>query len=106
MVLELANNPTTPEADKQLFEQGVTVIPDVLANAGGVTVSYFEWVQNRQQLYWTKEEVDMRLQEKMETAFATVHQKALEKDISLREAAYQIGVERITAAMRYRGTFM
>ncbi|MCB9811885.1 Glu/Leu/Phe/Val dehydrogenase [Candidatus Nomurabacteria bacterium] len=106
VILELANNPTTPEADKQLFEQGVTVIPDVLANAGGVTVSYFEWVQNRQQLYWTKEEVAMRLQEKMETAFAAVHQKALEKDISLREAAYQIGVERITAAMRYRGTFM
>ena len=102
-ILELANNPVTPEADALLHEQGVVVVPDVLANAGGVTVSYFEWVQNRQQYYWTAEEVHERLQRHMTAAADAMLKKASEEGSSLRQAAYQIALERIVEAMRLRG---
>ena len=102
-ILELANNPVTPEADTILEKKGVIVIPDVLANAGGVTVSYFEWVQNRQQFYWTKEEVQHRLKEIMIGAYHELAALVHKKKISWREAAYEIGVERIHKAMKLRG---
>ncbi len=103
IILELANNPVTPEADELLKKREVKVIPDVLGNAGGVTVSYFEWVQNRSGYYWDDAEVGSKLKEIMEDAFLNVYQYSLSKEIPLRAAAYEIGVDRIIEAMRLRG---
>ncbi len=103
VILELANNPVTPEADQVLYDRGVTIIPDVLANAGGVTVSYFEWVQNRQQYYWSASEVFEKLSEIMGAAYRTVTAEAKEQGSSLREAAYVVGVSRVVEAARLRG---
>lgn len=103
IVLELANNPTTPEADELLFQRGAIVLPDVLANAGGVVVSYFEWVQNRQQYYWVLQEVQTKLQQIMVTSFREVHTLATENEVSHRAAAYVQGVRRITEAMKLKG---
>lgn len=105
VVLELANNPTTPEAESELLKRDIVIIPDVLANAGGVTVSYFEWVQNRQQYYWTEEEVFERLNQIILKAYKDIREKVLADNISYRDSAYQIGVERIATAMRLRGHF-
>lgn len=103
IILELANNPVTPEADSILFKKGVTIIPDVLANAGGVTVSYFEWVQNRQQYYWSEDMVFERLEETMVKAFRKINLDASPDGMSLRESAYALGVGKIVEAMRMRG---
>jgi glutamate dehydrogenase len=105
IVLELANNPTTPEADARLFEKGTTVIPDVLANAGGVTVSYFEWVQNRSQYYWTEDDVKGKLKETITRAYNDVIALAVAEGISQRQAAYRLAVSRIHEAMMLRGRY-
>lgn len=95
IILEMANGPTTLEADEMLHEKGVVVIPDILANSGGVAVSYFEWYQNMHKERWTKEDVFQKLQEKMEKATTSVYQTAQEYTVSLREAAYIIALKRI-----------
>ena len=104
-ILELANNPTSPDADEVLKRNGITVIPDVLANAGGVSVSYLEWVQNRQQQYWKYEDVEKRLHEIMTKAYTDVSLRAKESKSSLREAAYELGISRIHEAMKARGRY-
>ena len=103
VILELANGPTTPEADVILNKNNVIVIPDVLANAGGVTVSYFEWVQNRMQYYWTKEEVFSKLKPIMVDSFNDVWRFSTENKISLRDAAFILAVQRINKAAKLRG---
>ncbi|MBN2567357.1 Glu/Leu/Phe/Val dehydrogenase [Candidatus Woesearchaeota archaeon] len=102
VVLELANGPTTPEADAMLSRKGTLVIPDILSNAGGVTVSYFEWVQNLQGYSWTEDEVKARLRPVMEKAYFAIHEIAEEKGTSLRTAAFVLALRRIGAAARYR----
>ncbi len=98
VVLEIANGPTTPEADQELFDNGIIVVPDVLANAGGVTVSYFEWLQNKSGVTWTEDQVRDRLKETMEDAYRDVADFAAERNITLREAAYALAITRILDA--------
>lgn len=103
IVLELANGPVTPEADWMLRERGIAVIPDILANAGGVTVSYFEWVQNRQGLRWPVEDVRARLKQKITYETQAIDRLATERRISLRQAAYAHGLCRLALAVAARG---
>jgi glutamate dehydrogenase (NADP+) len=104
LVLEIANGPVTSEADAILKKNGITVLPDVLVNAGGVTVSYFEWVQNRAGMYWEEQEVNERLKKKIDREANTIFDLTEEKKISLRTAAYLIGVQRIAGAITEQGT--
>ncbi|HEX2359198.1 MAG TPA: Glu/Leu/Phe/Val dehydrogenase dimerization domain-containing protein [Solirubrobacterales bacterium] len=103
MVIEGANSPTTPHADQILHEKGVNVIPDVMANAGGVVASYFEWVQNLQHFRWSEREVNDKLGGIMRKAFRDVSARGKEERISLRDAAYLVGIERVVEASRTRG---
>ncbi|MFH2124923.1 MAG: Glu/Leu/Phe/Val dehydrogenase [Pseudomonadota bacterium] len=105
LVVEGANGPTTPEADAILADKGVLVVPDILANAGGVTVSYFEWVQNLQNLLWSEEQIGQRLEEIMGKAMDEVLAIAREKKVSLRTAAMILGVGRVARATRLRGIY-
>ena len=102
-VIEAANGPTTPPASETLFEKGVHVVPDILTNAGGVTVSYFEWVQNLQQFQWEEEDVNAKLERKLVNAFKEVAALSDKKKISLRTAAYMVAIDRVARAFELRG---
>ncbi len=103
IVVEAANGPTTMEATRILSERGVLLVPDVLASAGGVTVSYFEWVQNNQGYYWTEEEIDTKLHEIMIKSFNSIYNTAENRRVDMRLAAYMIGVRKMAEASRFRG---
>jgi len=103
IVVEAANHPTTPIADKILGDRGVRVIPDILANAGGVTGSYFEWAQNIQQFKWKEDRFNAELKDAMELAFNAVAAFSEKRDVSMRRAAFAIGIERVAKAARMRG---
>jgi glutamate dehydrogenase (NAD(P)+) len=105
LVVEGANGPTSIEADAILGKRGIPVLPDVLTNAGGVTVSYFEWVQDLGRLFWTRDEIRARLAEKLADAFDRVWQLADEKSISLRQAALVAGINEVAGALKARGIY-
>jgi glutamate dehydrogenase (NAD(P)+) len=105
IIAELANGPTTPGADRILEDQGVFLVPDILANAGGVTVSYYEWVQDLYSYFWSEGEINERLEQTMRAAFRAVHEKAQQFDTDMRTGAYILAVDRVAEATRVRGIF-
>ncbi|MEC8494271.1 MAG: Glu/Leu/Phe/Val dehydrogenase, partial [Planctomycetota bacterium] len=105
LIVEGANGPTTAIASKALSERGVTIVPDILANAGGVTVSYFEWVQDRMGYFWTEEIVNSRLEQIMVQAFQEVRQTSEKHRVDLRTAAYILSIDRVASVYRMRGLF-
>ena len=105
LIVEGANGPTTPEADHIFQRKGIVVVPDILGNAGGVIVSYFEWVQDRQGYFWKESEVNERLEELLLTNFRKVREVAHERQIPYRTAAYLVAIERVTRTMKMRGVY-
>jgi glutamate dehydrogenase/leucine dehydrogenase len=105
VVVEGANGPKTPFAEEILDDNGIFVIPDILANAGGVTVSYFEWVQNVQRLFWNEDDVNQRLDQIMTKPFHEVYELSLKEKVNMRTAAYMLGIGRVGEAKRLRGVF-
>jgi glutamate dehydrogenase (NAD(P)+) len=105
IIAELANGPTTPGADRVLAEQGVFLIPDILANAGGVTVSYYEWVQDQYSFFWSESQINETLEQTMKTAFRSVHETAQRYGTEMRTGAYILAVDRVAEATRVRGIF-
>jgi glutamate dehydrogenase (NAD(P)+) len=105
VIAEGANGPTTPEADDILFDKGSFVIPDILANAGGVTVSYFEWVQGLQNFFWTEEEVNQNLEKIMVKAFQDVLAISQRREVNMRIAAYILAIDRVATATLLRGIY-
>jgi glutamate dehydrogenase/leucine dehydrogenase len=105
IIAELANGPTTPGADRILAEQGVFLIPDILANAGGVTVSYYEWVQDQSSFFWSESQVNKTLEQTMNTAFRAVYDTAQRYNTDMRTGAYILAVDRVAEATRVRGIF-
>ena len=103
IVIEGANNPTTPAADEILDHKRVLIVPDILANAGGVVVSYFEWVQNLQHVGWDEHEVNNKLGARMRSAYRAVEQRARRQGVTPRLAAYELAIERVLEATRLRG---
>jgi glutamate dehydrogenase (NAD(P)+) len=105
LVVEGANGPTTPEAHRLLHERGIFVVPDILANAGGVTVSYFEWVQDRHGYFWAEKEVNDRLEVKMCEAFNVVLETAQKYNVDMRVAAYIVAINRVATVTKLRGMY-
>ena len=105
VIIEGANGPTTPEAHRTLHERGVLIVPDIVANAGGVTASYFEWVQNRHGYFWAEDEVNARLEAKLMSAFETVVKTARRYRVDLRTAAYAVAIDRVATVTRMRGMY-
>jgi len=105
LIVEAANGPTTPEAERILYDRGTIIVPDILANAGGVTVSYFEWVQDLQHFFWAEQEINHRLEAIMVKAYQAVKKKSLEQETNLRLGAYLLAVARVAEATELRGVY-
>src|SRR5690606_29687619 len=105
LIVEGANGPTSSKADSIIHEKGIVVVPDILANAGGVTVSYFEWVQNRLGYKWTADRVNRRSDRIMKDAFSNVYKTAMEYNVSMRIAAYMVAIDKVAKTYKYRGGY-